>query len=155
MYSYTYNLHLPYILPKQLHRKLPCSSDGGVCFTSKKMLTLLSSLWTQTFLEADINGDGKIDRSEWLNFVAKNPSLLKIMTLPYLRYLLTLASFPLCNVYKTVVLICNMTLYVSYSWQMQGHHHDISEFCLSFRGWRYCHLSVINVYIVCEELWYM
>ncbi|KAL0428735.1 UNVERIFIED_CONTAM: Calcineurin B-like protein 7 [Sesamum radiatum] len=38
----------------------------------------------ETFREADINGDGKIDEQEWKEYAAKNPALLRNMTLPYL-----------------------------------------------------------------------
>jgi serine/threonine-protein phosphatase 2B regulatory subunit len=36
-------------------------------------------------LDADANLDGKTDRTEGENFVTRNLSLVKIMTLPYLK----------------------------------------------------------------------
>ncbi|KAF6991197.1 hypothetical protein CFC21_008308 [Triticum aestivum] len=47
----------------------------------------------QTFKEADLNGDGKIDPDEWKAFTSANPALLNYMTLPYLKDM-TMPSFP-------------------------------------------------------------
>ncbi|KAK6947934.1 EF-hand domain [Dillenia turbinata] len=46
---------------------------------------IVEEMVDKTFMEADSNGDGRIDYEEWKEFVAKNPSVLKSMTLPQLR----------------------------------------------------------------------
>ncbi|XP_021275608.1 calcineurin B-like protein 8 isoform X1 [Herrania umbratica] len=78
-------------------------SDNVNCLICCISIILLSGylylvMFVQTMREADMKGDGKIDEEEWREFVKKNPSIIRNMTLPYLKELtLAFPSFVLTS----------------------------------------------------------
>ncbi|XP_074592771.1 calcineurin B-like protein 4 [Curcuma longa] len=78
-----------FIEPEELKEMvLAFLSESELCLSDE----LVEEIVDESFNQADARGDGKIDPDEWKDFVKKNPSLLRNMTLPYLMDLTM--SFP-------------------------------------------------------------
>ncbi|KAJ1263792.1 hypothetical protein BS78_09G214000 [Paspalum vaginatum] len=60
--------------------------------------TTIETIVDNTFIQADSNGDGRIDPKEWEEFVKKNPAALRNMSLPYLQDItMAFPSFIMCS----------------------------------------------------------
>ncbi|EEC72947.1 hypothetical protein OsI_06813 [Oryza sativa Indica Group] len=67
---------------EELHEMVLALLNESDLFLSEEAV---EQIVDQTFKQADLNDDGKIDPDEWKTFASKNPALLKNMTLPYLK----------------------------------------------------------------------
>ncbi|XP_039118145.1 calcineurin B-like protein 7 isoform X1 [Dioscorea cayenensis subsp. rotundata] len=74
--------HTGYIEREELKEMVLAILNESDLFLSNEFVEIIVD---KTFTQADLKGDGKINPDEWEEFAKKNPSLLKNMTLPYLK----------------------------------------------------------------------
>ncbi|KAK9009901.1 hypothetical protein V6N11_036423 [Hibiscus sabdariffa] len=91
---------------------------------------VVESIVEKTMMEADTKRDGKIDEEEWREFVKKNPSILKIMTLSNLK------TCFLCFLDGTDTGVATLIQWKIYFLDImfQGNNCSISQLCPEHRS---------------------
>ncbi|TKY74093.1 Calcineurin B protein 4 [Spatholobus suberectus] len=86
---------------------------------------MIETIVDKTFSDADINGDGRIDQDEWKAFVSRHPSLIKNMTLPYLK---SVYSLSMNLIFSVTGISENFSFHACLLLVLQGYYLGISSF---------------------------